>query len=118
MTVKGLFGTQYLEGISGIAEEKKECDSAEKYQKEMLDQGLQFITDVNHDGEICLRMHDGEESDTTLMKYYKYQSEEQDTLKQYGQFTGSRENPTYSELSRGIKWGNQSGATFPGYISI
>ena len=38
-----------------------------------------------------LRMHDGEESDTTLMKYYKYQSEEQDTLKQYGQFTGSRE---------------------------
>ena len=33
-------------------------------------------------------------------------------------FTGSRENPTYSELSRGIKWGNQSGATFPGYISI
>lgn len=118
MTAKGLFGTQYLEGISGIAEEKKECDSAEKYQKEMLDQGLQFITDVNHDGEICLRMHDGEESDTTLMKYYKYQSEEQDTLKQYGQFTGSRENPTYSELSRGIKWGNQSGATFPGYISI
>ena len=118
MTVKGLFGTQYLEGISGIAEEKKECDSAEKYQKEMLDQGIQFITDVNHDGEICLRMHDGEESDTTLMKYYKYQSEEQDTLKQYGQFTGSRENPTYSELSRGIKWGNQSGATFPGYISI
>ena len=70
------------------------------------------------EGEICLRMHDGEESDTTLMKYYKYQSEEQDTLKQYGQFTGSRENPTYSELSRGIKWGNQSGATFPGYISI
>ena len=70
----------YLEGISGIAEEKKECDSAEKYQKEMLDQGLQFITDVNHDGEICLRMHDGEESDTTLMKYYKYQSEEQDTF--------------------------------------
>ena len=39
-------------------------------------------------------------------------------MKQYGQFTGSRENPTYSELSRGIKWGNQSGATFPGYISI
>ena len=57
MTAKGLFGTQYLEGISGIAEEKKECDSVQKsIRKRCWTRGLQFITDVNDDGEICLRM--------------------------------------------------------------
>ena len=49
----------------------------------------------------------GRIGDTTLMKYYKYQ-------RRAGYFEAvwsvyrSRENPTYSELSRGIKCGEIS----------
>lgn len=116
MTVETNGHRIFLEGIASLDLDAKEHMSDECYRKEMLDQGLQFLTDVNHDGTITLRMHDGEESDTTLLKYYGYEAGDRTT--HYGQFSSSDENPTYSKLSRGIKWGNQSGATFPGYISI
>ncbi|MDO5416949.1 MAG: hypothetical protein Q4F29_07110 [Lachnospiraceae bacterium] len=120
MTVDGTWGRQYLEGIwmpeAGM--DSQEWMPVEVYQKEILDQGLQFLTDVTENGKICLRMHDGEESDTTLMGYYGYQDFNSQSLHNYGCFAASSENPTYSPLSRGIKWGNQSGATFPGYLSV
>lgn len=116
MTVETNGHRIFLEGIASLDLDAKEHMSDECYRKEMLDQGLQFLTDVNHDGTITLRMHDGEESDTTLLNYYGYEAGDRTT--HYGQFSSSDENPTYSCLSRGIKWGNQSGATFPGYISI
>lgn len=116
MTVESNGHRIFLEGIASLNPHTKEYMSDECYRKEMLDQGLQFLTDVDHDGTITLRMHDGEESDTTLLKYYGYEAGDRTT--HYGQFSSSDENPTYSKLSRGIKWGNQSGATFPGYISI
>ena len=116
MTVERNGHRIFLEGIASLDPDAKEHMSDECYRKEMLDQGLQFLTDVDHDGTITLRMHDGEESDTTLLKYYGYEAGDRTT--HYGQFSSSDENPTYSKLSRGIKWGNQSGATFPGYISI
>ena len=113
MTVETNGHRIFLEGIASLDLDAKEHMSDECYRKEMLDQGLQFLTDVNHDGTITLRMHDGEESDTTLLNYYGYEAGDRTT--HYGQFSSSDENPTYSCLSRGIKWGNQSGATFPGY---
>ncbi|WP_316378029.1 hypothetical protein, partial [Enterococcus faecium] len=36
------------------------------------EQGLIFLSDVIVDGKINLLMHDGEESDTTLMPFYQF----------------------------------------------
>ena len=116
MTVETNGHRIFLEGISSLDPDTKEHMLDACYRQEMLDQGLQFLTDVDKNGVITLRMHDGEESDTTLLKYYGYEAGDRTTC--YGKFSSSDENPTYSSLSRGIKWGNQSGATFPGYISI
>jgi hypothetical protein len=60
-------------------------------------------------------MHDGEESDTTLIPVYHYKQYDDFIYRHYLQFTMSRDNPTYGEQCRGIKWGHESGATFPGY---
>ncbi len=42
------------------------------YQKPILEQGLIFLSDVIVDGKINLLMHDGEESDTTLMPFINF----------------------------------------------
>ncbi len=52
------------------------------------------------------------------MKYYKYQSEEQDTLKQYVSLQECRENPTYSELRQRNQVGKSVRGNISGYISI
>ena len=62
MTVESNGHRIFLEGIASLDPHTKEYMSDECYRKEMLDQGLQFLTDVDHDGTITLRMHDGEES--------------------------------------------------------
>ncbi len=118
MTVEGNWGEQYIEGIQSLEKGEQEWSDTAPYKKEFLDQGLIFLTDVIHEDKICLRMHDGEESDTTLMAYYGYQDFKSEKLHNYGHFAASKDNPTYSPLSKGIKWGNESGATFPGYMSL
>ena len=75
-------------------------------------EGIDFLDDVHDGKDVNLLMHDGEESDTTLIPFYGYKSYDDIIFRNYLRFTASSHNPTYSTLSRGIKWGNQSEATF------
>lgn len=74
------------------------------------------LQDVVEDGKINLLMHDGEESDTTLMPFYGYCDYFDDLYRNFMNFTVT-ENPTYDAEIKGIRWGAMSGATFPGFIS-
>lgn len=69
MTTEGPFGTQFLEGIG---DEEKDKYSIDHYQKPILEQGLIFLSDVIQDGKVDLLMHDGEESDTTLIPFINF----------------------------------------------
>lgn len=60
----------------------------------------QFLEGVISDGKINLLMHDGEESDTTLMPFYGYQRYDAPSVRNYAKFTTSFENPTYGEQCR------------------
>jgi hypothetical protein len=88
------------------------------YKKDVVNQGLDFLTRVIKDNFINLKFHDGEESDTTLAPFYEFLREDNSIYKQSMKYAGSLNNPTYSKLSKGLSWGNQSEATFPGYITI
>lgn len=118
MTLDGKFGQQYLEGIGGLTPEEQRFYPVSHYEKKYIGQVIhQFLEDVISDGKINLLMHDGEESDTTLMPFYGYQRYDAPSVRNYAKFTTSFENPTYGEQCRGITWGNESGATFPGYTT-
>ncbi|MDD3172724.1 MAG: hypothetical protein PHF63_03555 [Herbinix sp.] len=117
MVIEGKFGPQYLEGIGGLTQELQKTYPVEEYNKEFINQAMVFLPDVIKDGYINLVMHDGEESDTTLIPFYKYKSYDDGVVRNYAKFTTSQENPTYGTECRGIKWGNESGATFPGYTT-
>lgn len=117
MTIDGTHGKQYLEGIGGLTNDTKTVYPLQPYQDDITKQGLIFLTDVIENGSINLVMHDGEETDTTLMPYYGYKSYSDPILRNYIAFSMSHENPTYNPENKGIKWGNESGATFPGYIT-
>lgn len=107
---------QYLEGIGGIEESQKRWISEENYKKPFLDTALIFLQDVIRDKKINLLMHDGEESDTTLMPFYGYCDYFDESYRNFVNFTVT-ENPTYDAEIKGIRWGGMSGATFPGFIS-
>ncbi|MCO6543377.1 MAG: glycoside hydrolase [Lactobacillus sp.] len=109
--------SQFLEGYSGNPHDPSHlCDK--KYKKDILDQGLIFLTDVIENDQINLMMHDGEESDTTLMSFYHFTNNEDPTYQQTMDFAASNKNPTYSSQLQAIKWGDESGATFPGFMTI
>lgn len=118
MTYDGIFGKQYLEGIGSLKPNKKLTYPLKNYQNVFFDQGIDFLDDVHDGKDVNLLMHDGEESDTTLIPFYGYKSYDDIIFRNYLRFTASSHNPTYSTLSRGIKWGNQSEATFPGYTTL
>lgn len=115
MTMEGKFGRQYMEGIGGLTPETQKSYPTKAYEKKYVDQAMVFLTDVNDGRKINLVMHDGEESDTTLIPFYGYKPYDDAVLRNYLKFTMSTENPTYGTQCRGIKWGCESGATFPGY---
>lgn len=114
MTINGPFGEQFLEGIG---DEEKNTYSVKNYQKPILEQGLIFLSDVIEDGKINLLMHDGEESDTTLIPFYQFLDSKDELYHNTMDFSASPFNPTYSEELKGITWGLESGATFPGFIT-
>lgn len=115
MTMDGKFGKQYMEGIGGLTAETQKTYPTEFYAEKYVDQAMVFLTDVNDGRNINLVMHDGEESDTTLIPFYGYKPYDDEVMRNYLKFTMSTENPTYGTQCRGIKWGCESGATFPGY---
>lgn len=117
MVTDGKFGRQYLEGIGGLTPETQRTYPVSEYEKKYVDQALTFYPDIIEGEEINLLMHDGEESDTTLIPFYGYKPYDDPVVRNYARFAASEENPTYGTECRGIKWGNESGATFPGYTT-
>lgn len=84
--------------------------------------GPQYIEGVDADGSIPQMVHDGEESDTTLMPVYGYIDYDDPKYKNYTKFALTKHNLFYSSESKGIKWFDFDGkvttdATFPGYIT-
>ena len=92
--------------------------------------GIQYVEGRNRDGSIPAMVHDGEESDTTLMPYYGYCEIDSPTYKNYLRFAMSDLNGSYNAISKGIVWedyGKNStvqpvgpyctAATFPSYIT-
>jgi len=83
--------------------------------------GPQYIEGVDTDGTAHM-VHDGEESDTTLMPVYGYTEYDDPKYKNYTRFALTEHNLFYSSESKGIKWPDFEGrvatdATFPGYIT-
>lgn len=115
MTTNGPFGEQFLEGIG---DEKKRWYAVRHYEQSILEQGLIFLSDVIREDQIDLLMHDGEESDTTLMGTYHFLDWDDPLYQNTMSFAASPHNPTYSSEIRGIAWGQESGATFPGFITL
>ncbi|BBN98047.1 glycoside hydrolase [Sporolactobacillus terrae] len=115
MTIEGPFGEQFLEGIG---DKEKGCYEVKHYQKPIVEQGLIFLSDVIQNGKIQLLMHDGEESDTTLIPFYGFLEKDHPLYTQTLRFAASSANPTYSEEIQGITWGLESGATFPGFTTV
>lgn len=105
----------YLEGCN-LKNHDNFIDS-DLYEKEIRDQGLIFLTRVNDGKRINLHFHDGEESDLTLTPVYQFH-ETKDTLYEDSMKFAGMDNPTYSPLSKGISWGEESESTFPGFITI
>jgi len=79
--------------------------------------GPQYIEGTNADGSIPCMVHDGEESDTTLMPVYGYVEYDDPKYKNYTKFALTEHNLLYSAESRGIRWPDDADATFPGYIT-
>ena len=117
MVTEGRFGPQYLEGIGGLTRDTQKNYPISEYEKKYVDQALTFYPDIINGDTINLMMHDGEESDTTLIPFYGYKTYDDPVVRNYARFSSSEENPTYGTECRGIKWGHESGATFPGYTT-
>lgn len=107
----------YLEGI-GSLEEISHCRiPLSTYQTPAQKQALGFLEGVSENGFINLAMHDGEESDTTLMNFYGFKDWQDPLSRDTAGFAASNANPTYSADIRGIRWDGMSGATFPGFTT-
>ena len=72
-------------------------------KRPFLDTALIFLQDVIRDKKINLLMHDGEESDTTLMPFYGYCDYFDESYRNFVNFTVT-ENPTYDAEIKGIRW--------------
>ena len=110
MVTEGRFGPQYLEGIGGLTRDTQKNYPISEYEKKYVDQALTFYPDIINGDTINLMMHDGEESDTTLIPFYGYKTYDDPVVRNYARFSSSEENPTYGTECRGIKWGHESGA--------
>ncbi len=68
--------------------------------------GKQYIEGVNRDGSIPVMIHDGEESDVTLMPFYGYAPFDAPAYRNYNRFAFSPHNVAYCPETRGIVWEN------------
>lgn len=116
LVIPGPFGQQWPEGRNMNGNYRHV--SMKSYQMPILDQGLVFLDYMLNDDTLDLLMHDGEESDTTMAPVYGFVSNSNLVFQHTMHFTASSANPTYVPEIHGISWGSESGATFPGFISI
>jgi hypothetical protein len=88
-----------------------------------------FVEGVNRDGSVPVMIHDGEESDTTLMPFYGFVRYDSLAYRNFMRFAVSEYNVAYNPETRGIMWewyGDKpkvlpvgprvADATFPGFI--
>lgn len=85
--------------------------------------GTQYNEGFFCDGIEPVFMSDGEESDTTLMPFYKYCSKDDETYHNYMRFSMSEYNIAFNPVTRCIKWNINPHmypqgieATAPGYL--
>lgn len=117
MTWDGPFGRQLLEGIGALDGDERLSVPMSEYQRSGESLGLIFLEGIAEGGRIPLAMHDGEESDTTLMDFYGFVPRDSDLSRHTAAFAASSDNPTYSTAILGIRWDGMSGATFPGFTT-
>ena len=92
--------------------------------------GPQFIEGRDADGSVPAMIHDGEESDATLMPFYDYCTFNFPPYKNFNRFAKSTHNASFNPETQGIVWeyygprakvqpagGFMADATFPGYIT-
>ena len=92
--------------------------------------GRQYIEGTDADGTIPVMIHDGEETDTTLMPFYGYCGRGEPAYDNYMRFAASTHNLAFNAETRGIVWESYgpaakvkpqgpliAGATFPGYLT-
>lgn len=92
--------------------------------------GPQYVEGTNADGSVPVMVHDGEESDVTLMPFYGYCQADEPAYLNFMRFAVSSHNVAYCEGTDGIVWETygekskikpvgewMSDATFPGYIT-
>lgn len=118
---EGPYGLQLTEASGdGPVElrEKMKADSFAEFQAKQKGFGVQFYEFFNlkKEGEPYM-VHDGEETDTTLIPYYGLALRDNPLLRNYTRFAMTEENRFYSPVSKGIRWEDCSDATFPGYIT-
>lgn len=79
--------------------------------------GKQYIEGVNADGSLPAFVHDGEESDTTLMAFYGYKPYDDPAYHNHAKVAITEANEFYIPATKGIRWEKATDATFPGYIT-
>ncbi|MGC2930658.1 glycoside hydrolase, partial [Enterococcus faecium] len=77
-----------------------------------LELGLIFLCDVIVVGKIYLLIHDGQETDTTLMPFYQFLDYKDHLYQNTMAFSASYFKPTNSAQNKCNSWGLVSGATF------
>jgi hypothetical protein len=81
--------------------------------------GPQYVEGAMAD-ESFFKLHDGEESDTTLMPFYGFCEPDEPAYLNHARLAVTAENPYYFEKGKGIWWyahGKWSSATFPGWMT-
>ncbi|WP_125702203.1 glycoside hydrolase family 125 protein [Lacticaseibacillus daqingensis] len=116
LVVKDKSGQHWLEGRN--VDGNYLSVSTRGYEQSIHDQGLIFLSYMIKNHHLSLVMHDGEESDTTMAPVYGFESKDSPVYQHTMQFAGSNLNPTFVEGLQGISWGEESGTTFPGFITL
>jgi hypothetical protein len=81
--------------------------------------GQQYVEGAMAD-ESFFKLHDGEESDTTLMPFYGFCEQDEPAYLNHARLAVTPENPYYFEKGEGVWWyahGKWSSATFPGWMT-
>jgi hypothetical protein len=69
------------------------------------------------EGSDAPRLHDGEESGTTIAPFLGFCEADDPDLVNFKRFAGSPENPLWDPVTRGIAWEKTMGTTFPGFTT-
>lgn len=115
--IDGPYGSQYIEGVNDTDKNLRKDYNRDEYKKRFGRNGLQYIDYISSSERIPCMIHDGEETDTTLMPMYGFLEYDDPSYKNYTRFAASEYNKFYKTETRGILWEDYTDATFPSYIT-